>query len=186
MAGSRSPASGFSEEDQKKIIWILTNPKTMYGTRAGYLLRMFPNLAFSPRAKLLYVLIAGFIGADRKTDGAISVSMKKLATWINATPRTAQSAIRELTRSGPVPLLVEVPGRPGRVGKYGWVNNPFALLEAQAKDAERVRQARDGRLRDERNEAFKALHSSKTIDEDTFAAKLAAAERRAAWNLPTR
>lgn len=173
----------FSEADRDKIIRILTNATTMWGARAGLLMRLFPQLVTSVNAGYVYVLLAGMMGADGKKDGTISVSMKLIATWLGKTPRTAQSAIRELTRSGPVPLLVEVPGRPGRVSKYGWVNNPFALLEAQLADAQRVREVRQGRLSAERNEAFKAFHGTKTTSNEAFAAKIAAAERRAEWNL---
>lgn len=137
------PVETFTEKEQREITRILGNPRYAPGARAGYLLRAHgEKLRYSPRAKLLYVLLAGFIGADKKRPGTIGVSMKKLAAWANCTPRCAQSAIRELTRSGPLPLLLETPGRPGRVSEYQFVRDPFTVAVAQAADAERTRKHR--------------------------------------------
>ena len=139
----KKPVETFTEEEQRDITGILGNPRFAPGARAGYLLRAHgEKLRYSPRAKLLYLLLAGFIGADKKRPGTIGVSMKKLAAWANCTPRCAQSAIRELTRSGPLPLLLETPGRPGKVSQYQFVRDPFSVAAAQAADAERTRKHR--------------------------------------------
>jgi hypothetical protein len=137
------PVETFTEKEQREITRILGDPDYAPGARAGYLLRAHgEKLRYSPRAKLLYMLLAGFIGADKKRPGSIAVSMKKLASWSNCTTRSAQSAIRELTRSGPLPLLLETPGRPGKVSEYQFVRDPFTVAAAQAADAERTRKHR--------------------------------------------
>jgi hypothetical protein len=169
------------------IVALLSNPKTGPGTRAAYLCRRFPSyLGISPRARLLYVLLAGFIGADHKTTGTICVSMRKLAEWLQCSPRAAQNAVRELVRSGPFPLLTSLPGRQGRASEYGFVCNPFALADRQELDAQRTRERRQSRTSADRNAVMIEQYSRGTLAAEDAARKLAAISRRQEWNLPTR
>ncbi len=169
------------------IIAILSNPKTGPGTRAAYLCRKYSRyLGISARARLLYVLLSGFIGADGRSNGRITVPMKKLAEWLDCTPRVAQSAVRELVRSGPLPLMTSNPGRPGRASEYGFVSNPFALAEQQAEDAQRTRERRQRRTSAERNAVMIAHHVKGTLDADAARRELSAIAKRHEWNLPTR
>lgn len=183
---SERRVSRFTEAERASINAILSNPKVGPGVRAGILLRKHPTLEYSRNAKLLYLLISGFIGADGLRTGGISVSMKKLAAWINASTRSAQAAVRELVRSGPLPLLTETPGRPGRVGEYRFVSNPFAVAELQQAEAERTRQHRQPRTSRERNAIMLSRYVTEELDAGTTNAKLKAVDARLNWNLPTR
>jgi hypothetical protein len=182
----KSPPRDLTASDQEKIAGILGRAGIGFGTRAGLLLRQFPNLGFSRNAKLLYLLLAGFIGADGERTGEISVSLKKLAQWLECSTRSTQAAIRELCRTGPFPLLTQNPGRPGRVGKYGWVSNPFELARRQAAQAEVTRAQRRAQATREKNAIFVDRFVNGSIDEETARAKLAAVEQRTKWNLPAR
>lgn len=171
----------FTEEERRGIIRILSNAKYAPGARAGYLLRAHgEKLRFSPRAKLLYLLLAGFVGADPTRPERIAVSMRKLAAWANCTTRSAQSAIRELTRSGPLPLLLETPGRPGRVSEYQVVRDPFEVAAAQLAAAARTRTHRQPAYGKGQIQAFREGGAAE-LDR-----KLPILKKRQGWNLPTR
>ena len=130
----------FDSTEQQKINGILGDAKFSTGARAQYLFRNCPGLRFSTRAKLLYLLIAGF-KLDNK--GNVTIPAKVLAKWVGASRRTVSSLVRELCRTGPIPLLLEQPGRPGRASQFTFVVRPFTVAhnnERAGKDNRRHRQ----------------------------------------------
>lgn len=157
------------------------------GTRAGIVLRKYPDVfaGFSLKAKIVYVHLSGMMGLDKDDPTSIAVPMKTIAKWLNSTQRSAQNAIRELTRSGPLPLLKQEIGRTGRVSRYRFVEDPFAEALRQEQTAARVKKTRRPRLVAERNAAFLAHQRGETTNEQ-LTDDVRAAEGRAAWALPTR
>ena len=182
---SASP-SGFSSGERDRIIGILSNPNVGYGTRAGYLLRKCPRLKFTRPAKLLYVLLAGFLGVDSKLEkNTVRVPLKVLAGWLGCTPRTVQTLVRELVRSGPLPLLTATPGRPGRASQYTFVENPFAVAAAQAEETERAHRFRQPRLVTMQAAIMVATEAG-TIGSEEAGRRHQEAYKRKNWNTTTR
>lgn len=178
------PVNTFPEQARRGIVRILSNKDYSPGARAGYLLREYgKQLEFSPRAKLLYLLLAGFMGADKKRPQSVCVSMAKLAEWLNCTPRSAQTAVRELTRSGPVPLLLEIPGRPGRVSEYSVVRDPFTIATQQAADTARILQRRRPAYLAGQ---FAAVREANEGQQGQIESRLTEVSKRQRWNTATR
>ncbi len=140
-----------AQADYDGIVAALGDSNYSLGGRAGYVQRNHPAAfkGFSPRALNLYRHIADLMGkgkSGRRADEA-TVPLKVLAKWGNCSTRQASTEIRQLVRTGPFPLLLQITGRKGgSAGRYRWVLNPFTLAEHQAKEAERVRLHRRGLL----------------------------------------
>ena len=192
MAGRSLPARPggvqFTQSERADITRILSDPAYGVGTRAAHFMRQYGHrLTFSVRAKLIYVLMAGFVGQDKNR---FTVPLKRIAGWADCTPRSAQRAIRELTRSGPLPLLLETPGRPGKVSEYRLVHDPFTVAAQQAADAERTRQRREAAKvaaeRAAREAAFAAHPDNSVAACDALAEAVTPIRKKARHLLPTR
>lgn len=125
------------------------------------------------------------MGLDEEHPDSIAVPMKVLAAWLGCTPRSAQMAIRELTRSGPIPLLRQNIGMTGRVSRYHFIEDPFAEAHRQQHAAARLQHIRQPQLIAERNAAFLAHQRLETTSTE-LATVVRTAEGRAKWGLPTR
>lgn len=143
---ARPGVTRIAQADHDGIIAALSSKYTL-GGRAGYVVRIYPAAfkGFSMRALNLYRHLADLMGkAGQPADEAV-VPLKVLAKWGNCSTRQASTEIRQLVRTGPFPLLIQMTGRKGRsAGRYRWVLNPFTLAERQARDAEQARQHRRG------------------------------------------
>jgi len=138
-----------AQTDYDGIIAALSGTKYTPGARAGYVLRSHPEAfkGFSVRALSLYRHVADLMGRSKPgqpADEAV-VPLKVLAKWGNCCTRQASTEIRQLVRTGPFPLLMQMTGRKGlSAGRYRWVLNPFTLADHQAREAEQARLRRRG------------------------------------------
>jgi hypothetical protein len=157
------------------------------GTRANYLFRTCADfLRFSPRAWLLYLALSGFFGADKKLPAdSIRVPMRKIARWLGCGERTAQRVVRELTRSGPLPLLIEQPGREGRVSQYTFIRDPFKMAAMQEVEAVRSKRKRNAGIVAQQL-AIQQAEQRGELSPEVAARKLKATAQRRTWNTPTR
>jgi hypothetical protein len=128
--------------DQKEAILKILNgngkKKMFFESRAGRLMRAFNNvLGFSGPAHLLYLHLAGFMGIDKKrARDEVQVGADVMARWLGCKERAVQKFIRELTLSGPLPLIDKrVPGGVGKTTLYAFVCDPFELAARQAEAA---------------------------------------------------
>jgi hypothetical protein len=197
LAPATRTALMFSSAERDAIIQALSNPKHGFGARAQYFVRNCgPKVraaaeaagvpTFSIGALSTYMLLAGFIGADKKHPDRIAVTMRTIAGWLGCSPRSAQAYVRELVRSGPLPLLVERPGKPGKPSCYGFVSNPFEIARHQADDAARVKQARTRDCVGEPVAAAFRAHVAGDITEAELHRRRAEAYKRRNWNTATR
>lgn len=110
------------------------------GAVAGFLCRTYPRVfARNATAELLYVLLAGLLPMNGRP---VAITLTKLATWLGRSQRSTSEALHFLTLSGPLPLLLHVPGKPGRCGSYAFVRDPFHVAIKQARDADAARSRR--------------------------------------------
>lgn len=136
-----------SEADYDGIIAALSDSRFSLGGRAGFLLRHYPDALteFSPRALLLYRHIADLMGRPGQRKDETVVTLEVLAKWGGCSERQVSTEIRQLVRTGPFPLLIQIIGRKGgSASRYRWVANPFTLAQHQAREAEQARQRRRG------------------------------------------
>ena len=137
------------QSDHDGIISALGGSKYTRSARAGYVLRCHSAAfeGFSMRALFLYRHIADLMGKGKSgqpADEAV-VPLKVLARWGQCSTRQASTEIRQLVRTGPFPLLIQLTGRKGgSAGRYRWVQNPFTLAKHQAREAEHARLHRRG------------------------------------------
>jgi hypothetical protein len=178
-----APTHSVDEDVQAQATRILSNGMFPRGARAGHFMRTVgASLKFSIQARYLYVQIASLM---TQTSTA-KVPTTAIRNWLGGVSvRTATRVIAELTRTGPVPLLTQTPGRPGRPSVYGFVVNPWALAETQAKQAAETRAKRQPRVHAKQQQIVADAQASGLTNAATIA-KLAHAGRRATWALPTR
>ena len=133
-----------SVEQKNKILSIL-NEKLFYEVRAGKLMRNFNHvLGFSCTASLLYRDIAGLMGASKtRRPDEVQVGISVMRRWMSGrspqgsikerASRAVQNDIRELTLSGPLPLIEKrvQGGLGGKRTVYSFVTDPFKLAERQ-------------------------------------------------------
>lgn len=140
---------------------------------AGYLVRQCPELFRGPLEIAVYVLLAGTLeksGTPRTWD------LSQLARWTQRSKRAVQLALNYLTLSGPLPLLLHTPGKPGRSGSYAFVRDPFAVAYQQHQDAKAASSRRQPGILQAQIAAFKADNDARAIR----------AGRRRTWNVATR
>lgn len=143
-------------------------------------------MQYSPHATALYLLLSGFFGADKKlAPDTVRVPMRVIARWLHCTSRTAQRAVQELTRSGPLPLILEKPGRPGQVSEDTFVRDPFKVAAMQEVEAVRNKAKRGAAIVAAQAEIH-AAESRGDITPAGAAAKLKATALRRTWNTPMR
>jgi hypothetical protein len=130
----------------------------------------------------------------KKTNTA-TVARTAIMNWLGgASPRTASRIVAELTRTGPVPLLVQKPGRPGRASVFVFVHNPWALKETQDAQAIETRAKRQGRVLAKQQQIQRDAEASSTTGGlesgvaaiEATIAKMHRARRMADWALPKR
>lgn len=167
---------------------ILSNEHFPRGARAAHFMRTVGgSLKFSVEARYLYVQIASCM---TKTNTA-TVARTAIVNWLGGvSPRTASRIVAELTRTGPVPLLVQKPGRPGRASVFAFVHNPWALAETQAAQAAETRAKRQGRVlakqQQIQRDAEAASSTGDPVTTEATIAKMHRARRMADWALPKR
>ena len=132
-----------SAAQKAAILDILNDQRLFAEVRAGKLMRNFNHiLRFSCTASLLYHDLAGFMRKNHGGQFQTKIAISKMQLWMGGrSQRAVQDDIRELTLSGPLPLIRKlVPGgMGGRRTLYGFVLNPFDLAEQQLTQAQTAR-----------------------------------------------
>ena len=144
------------DKERAAVRAILGDRTATFASRAAEFLCTFPHLSpRQPRAQLLYLHIAhkldrfptSFKPGHR---GRPSYSMTQLAIAVSL--RCAEGSVtrfvRELHRTGVVPLLHVIVGKPEQASAFSFIEDPFRYAETQKRqvairrvDAERQRAA---------------------------------------------
>jgi hypothetical protein len=171
-------AAELSPQQRDTITLVLSNGQFPFAARAAHLWRAAPDLGFNVSARFAYVLIAGAMTKQ----GTATIARATLAKWLAVDKRTVTRIVRELTRSGPLPLLAVTPGRKGHgVSVFQWVSNPCAFAEAQEAAAAEIRAKRAPAVLDAQAHIY-----AQQPDTPERAAALARTTQRREWALPTR
>ena len=123
---------------------ILGRKTDPFAKRAMTLLERFPHWSpQNPRAKLLYVVIAhrldvrNTVEAKRSGRRSHSVTYAVLAKTMACSETSIKRCVKELHRTGPLPLLDVSVGKRGRATSFSFIEDPFRYAEAQAMGQER-------------------------------------------------
>ena len=135
---SQDVAEGVRARERREILAILGKRTDTFSSRAAEFLSMFAYWSpTQPRAKLLYLLIAHKLDRlptyDARHGGRPSyfVTYAALSVVLGCNKKTIQRCVRELHRTGPLPLLHISVGAIGRATSYSFIEDPFRYAAAQ-------------------------------------------------------
>jgi hypothetical protein len=162
-------------------------PTYSFGARAGFFLRQFPEFSpKTPRARELYRHLADLTKSDEMgRPKPLSFLHSKLAAYLRCSTRTISAVLRELERTGLLPLIGVTPGKQGRASRFLFVCDPFTWAEHQDAEAKRVRAVRHARTVADQARAIRAGESG-DVTKARAAQLEREAQRRREWNLPPR
>ncbi len=135
---SQHVADGSRTSERRAILAVLGRRTDTFTYRALEFLSLFAYQSpAQPRAKLLYVLIAHKLDRlptfDARHGGRPSyfVTYAALSVILGCNKKTIQRCVRELHRTGPLPLLHVIVGALGRATSYSFIEDPFRYDAAQ-------------------------------------------------------
>jgi len=162
-------------------------PTFSFGARAGYFLRHFPQFGpQTPRARELYRHLADLMESEASgAPKAIHITHAKLSRYLCCSERAVSALVRQLARTGLLPLVGVTPGRTGRASRFIFVCDPFSWAENQDAEAVCVRAKRQLSTIDEQLSAFRAEERGEITPERREQLERVAQLKRE-WNQPPR